>query len=441
MEKQLNNNKNLASFKHLNKQLNGNCNAGNKKHKDITQELISKLVFEDFEPEQFSIKYNKSIKKKQLMIEEINLDLLQQIRYKFILNHKNNYSNNELQVNKLDWEDIFLVNYFESDFNNVTCSICLDRKLLSPVITRCGHIYCWPCILNYVDYYYNDKENKAKYLKAPKCPLCKQEIYLEQLKFCDLLQSVNYNNRILDSTNNSIDNFSSSTNYITFNLIMKGRKGVNLYNTYYDYNLENFKNRNLSNKLNDSRFIPIFEQEQEFNFSRIFNASYDFSITKLETIKAELELALKEEVESNFRKEERSIFCINRCLDLIKEKLKFLKVQGHNSKNNSSNNNNYSKLISSNEEGKFSNIKNDYNTSSSFEKNQLELKSFNFFYQEQFGDVFYLHPLNYDILLHEYKTEEELPIDLSVKTIIDIFIFIGQDLRNRTLANEQRFKT
>lgn len=33
----------------------------------------------------------------------------------------------------------------EKDKNVYECSICLENAK-SPVVTRCGHIFCWPCI-------------------------------------------------------------------------------------------------------------------------------------------------------------------------------------------------------------------------------------------------------------------------------------------------------
>ena len=45
------------------------------------------------------------------------------------------------------------------------CTICLDTAK-EPVLTKCGHMYCWPCIYNWLD----SKGGRAK------CPNCKNEI-------------------------------------------------------------------------------------------------------------------------------------------------------------------------------------------------------------------------------------------------------------------------
>ncbi len=33
----------------------------------------------------------------------------------------------------------------KNDKNNFECSICFDTAN-EPVVTKCGHLYCWPCI-------------------------------------------------------------------------------------------------------------------------------------------------------------------------------------------------------------------------------------------------------------------------------------------------------
>jgi hypothetical protein len=46
--------------------------------------------------------------------------------------------------------------------------------MVCPRITKCGHIFCWACILAYIDY---DCDRFSK-----KCPLCTEQVYRLQLK-------------------------------------------------------------------------------------------------------------------------------------------------------------------------------------------------------------------------------------------------------------------
>ena len=54
------------------------------------------------------------------------------------------------------------------------CNICLD-SVQDPVVTFCGHIYCWPCIYKWLHIQnISSTENPEK--KHPQCPVCKAEI-------------------------------------------------------------------------------------------------------------------------------------------------------------------------------------------------------------------------------------------------------------------------
>ena len=53
------------------------------------------------------------------------------------------------------------------DYNE--CPICLNNARL-PILTRCGHIFCWTCIKDWVK-----KKEKLE------CPICKNGIKLEEV--------------------------------------------------------------------------------------------------------------------------------------------------------------------------------------------------------------------------------------------------------------------
>uniref|UniRef100_A0A251USJ2 E3 ubiquitin-protein ligase RMA n=1 Tax=Helianthus annuus TaxID=4232 RepID=A0A251USJ2_HELAN len=56
------------------------------------------------------------------------------------------------------------------DGGNFDCSICLDLAQ-DPIVTLCGHLFCWPCIYQWINYHSHSNE----------CPLCKAFIQEEQL--------------------------------------------------------------------------------------------------------------------------------------------------------------------------------------------------------------------------------------------------------------------
>ncbi|KAF8039215.1 hypothetical protein BT93_B1693 [Corymbia citriodora subsp. variegata] len=54
------------------------------------------------------------------------------------------------------------------------CNICLD-SVQDPVVTLCGHLYCWPCIYKWLKV----QDTYAKELEEPRqqqCPVCKAEV-------------------------------------------------------------------------------------------------------------------------------------------------------------------------------------------------------------------------------------------------------------------------
>ncbi|XP_047951660.1 E3 ubiquitin-protein ligase RMA1H1-like [Salvia hispanica] len=64
----------------------------------------------------------------------------------------------------------------ESDTNpslGFECNICLDL-VQDPVVTLCGHLYCWPCIYRWISFQHSSPENLDH--QKPQCPVCKNEV-------------------------------------------------------------------------------------------------------------------------------------------------------------------------------------------------------------------------------------------------------------------------
>lgn len=54
------------------------------------------------------------------------------------------------------------------------CNICLDT-VKDPVVTLCGHLYCWPCIYKWIHPQTTSSELAPQEVH-PSCPVCKSEI-------------------------------------------------------------------------------------------------------------------------------------------------------------------------------------------------------------------------------------------------------------------------
>jgi hypothetical protein len=70
----------------------------------------------------------------------------------------------------VDWESIEQVRLFAHE--EVTCPICLYPPTAAK-ITRCGHIYCWTCMLHYLSL--DDRSWR-------KCPICYESVQDSDLK-------------------------------------------------------------------------------------------------------------------------------------------------------------------------------------------------------------------------------------------------------------------
>ncbi|CAN8273580.1 unnamed protein product [Cochlearia groenlandica] len=57
------------------------------------------------------------------------------------------------------------------------CNICLDH-VRDPVVTLCGHLFCWPCIHKWTYATKNSTWRVDQYDKkeSPKCPVCKSDV-------------------------------------------------------------------------------------------------------------------------------------------------------------------------------------------------------------------------------------------------------------------------
>ncbi|KAH9392592.1 RING finger protein 10, partial [Tyrophagus putrescentiae] len=70
----------------------------------------------------------------------------------------------------------------EKSSSSVVCPVCLCAPVAGKV-TRCGHIYCWSCILHYLAL--SDKDSRA-------CPICFETISKDELKSVAIVSHVDY---------------------------------------------------------------------------------------------------------------------------------------------------------------------------------------------------------------------------------------------------------
>ena len=372
---------------------------------DLTNKILSNLSYENFESE--NDKFRSHVRKKHEEIYINKVSLLDQNRFRFLISNNakifNYYTTYEKgNFKNIDWEDIKLVYYYYVE--DYQCPICLENKICCPMIIKCGHIFCYPCFLNFYNYYTNVSVNK----KVPNCPLCSEKIDLEknEIKFCEMIRCQNYTNHM----------------NIKFNLIMREKTSPTLYNLCYDPTLKKWKN---SLKF-QMRSIPL-EISKEFLFSRIFSTNKKLTNGRINNLLKELKEEVKEEKE--FYADETRINCLNQCIDILNNMLKENEqkkdyilesvFQKQNNDNNEINNDNTFDLTNNNSNTSKScntindNITNNISDNSLTEDGEINYKNYFLFYQEEEGDIYYLHPFIMDILLTEYGDYSNLPVAIS----------------------------
>ncbi|XP_016474915.1 E3 ubiquitin-protein ligase RMA1H1-like [Nicotiana tabacum] len=81
-----------------------------------------------------------------------------------------NFDERDINLEKCKTVDDKLDDILSGGFE---CNICLDL-VHDPVVTFCGHLYCWPCIYKWIHFQSKSSENTDH--QQPQCPVCKAEV-------------------------------------------------------------------------------------------------------------------------------------------------------------------------------------------------------------------------------------------------------------------------
>ena len=361
---------------------------GKKKLVDISNQVTLEFKYEDFEQESDS--FFPQIYREENTISINKVHLLDQSHLRFLINpnssiveHYTSYKQKNFK--NISWQDIELIYFYCNE--NYNCPICLESKLCCPVISKCGHVFCYPCIISLYNYYTNSDESNNKI--QPKCPLCKENIEEDFFKICEKIENVNYN---IDMK-------------MKFNLILREKTSPTLFNLIYDPVLTNWEN-NFRYKMRD---IPE-KNLKEFSFSRIFMANEDIMNKILNDYKSDL-IKLKKDYSST--NDELKKTSINKCIDKIDFLISNIKNNYNQQNKTDSNKSNQVKINDKNIS------KNNSSENSDDLKVDINYKKYSLFYQEEKGDIYFLDPLMMEILLSEYGDYNSLPTEIE-GNILDI---------------------
>ncbi|XP_037904397.1 RING finger protein 10 isoform X2 [Hermetia illucens] len=110
-----------------------------------------------------------------------NKEQFLQANFQFVLKSEENIQQNIASPDTLvDWNLIEQINIQTTE--EPQCPICLYPPIAAK-LTRCGHAYCWPCILHYLAL--SDKTWR-------KCPICYDAVHIGDLKSTSIVQLQNW---------------------------------------------------------------------------------------------------------------------------------------------------------------------------------------------------------------------------------------------------------
>lgn len=263
------------------------------------------------------------------------------------------------------WDSVEEV-IFACNSEDFCCPICLYSPLAAK-ITRCGHIFCWSCILHYLSL--SDKESRS-------CPICFDVIQKCDLKSVCVIKKVDY-------TTNCC---------LTFRL-MKIKKGSAIalpvnHDTKYEY---------LPVNLNSDESLDMF--------SKIFVASYQQIRDIIERENNELLTLLLE-----YQNENMPEVCF------IESALQELELR---------------KIEIGKKESFYKKVEVDYFNVSKNSKSAKSADDYTYFYQSSDGQHIYLHSFNNRMLKHEFEELKNAPEIISGKIVEMHHQSVTEDVRKR----------
>jgi Zinc finger, C3HC4 type (RING finger) len=101
--------------------------------------------------------------------------------YRFIVNPQGSYHAQAANADvHLDWDSVLQVLASEQT-QAASCPICLGMPV-APRMAKCGHIFCFPCLIRYMHSTDDDTPMPEKKARWQKCPICWDTIYVSDTR-------------------------------------------------------------------------------------------------------------------------------------------------------------------------------------------------------------------------------------------------------------------
>ncbi|KAK3402142.1 hypothetical protein B0T20DRAFT_132197 [Sordaria brevicollis] len=104
--------------------------------------------------------------------------------YRFVVSPSGTYTAQASDADEhLEWTDILQI-IASTESQQTSCPICLSEPV-APRMAKCGHIFCLPCLIRFMNTVPNDDGKsppEKKQNRWRKCPICDDTVYLNEVR-------------------------------------------------------------------------------------------------------------------------------------------------------------------------------------------------------------------------------------------------------------------
>ncbi|KAK6070268.1 RING-15 protein [Seiridium cupressi] len=101
--------------------------------------------------------------------------------YRFVVDPSGSYTAQAGDADKhLDWNDVQQI-IASTESQSTSCPICLSEPV-APRMARCGHIFCLPCMIRFLNSTSDDESSSRKETRWKKCPICEDTFKMAETR-------------------------------------------------------------------------------------------------------------------------------------------------------------------------------------------------------------------------------------------------------------------
>ena len=99
--------------------------------------------------------------------------------YRFVVSPSGTYMSQTVDADEhLNWSDILQI-IASAESQQTSCPICLSEPV-APRMAKCGHIFCLPCLMRFMNSDPNGDEKKQN--RWRKCPICEDTMFISEVR-------------------------------------------------------------------------------------------------------------------------------------------------------------------------------------------------------------------------------------------------------------------